>query len=161
MRGGKWPCFSPSLAVLFFLLIWLVNIWLVNFGLAGLVGSLINIIYLFIIYFLKSNLLASTIIGQVTTGSYWGYVVWDSIPGRSCQGEQAREPSANDWTLANFSRIWWSLGIVARWMWLMQQMNPIPKINGVYHKMLGGWATTEPANGQDQPVQSVNYCNHL
>ena len=47
---------------------------------------------------------------------------------------------ANDWTSANFSRIWWSLGITAGWMWLMQQMNPILKINGVYNKMLGGRA---------------------
>ena len=46
-------------------------------------------------------------------------------------------------------------------MWLMQQMNPIPKTNGVYHKMLGRWASTEPANGQDQPVQLANYCSHL
>ena len=46
-------------------------------------------------------------------------------------------------------------------MWLMQQMNPIPKINGAYHKMLGGRASTEPANGQGQLVQSANYCNHL
>ena len=30
-----------------------------------------------------------------------------------------------------------------------------PKINGVYHKMLGGRATTESANDQDQPVQSA------
>ena len=36
-----------------------------------------------------------------------------------------------------------------------------PKINGVYRKMLGGKATTESANGQDHPVQSANYCNHL
>ena len=46
-------------------------------------------------------------------------------------------------------------------MWLMQQMNHILKINGVYHKMVGGRATTESANGQDHPVQSANYCNHL
>ena len=70
-------------------------------------------------------------------------------------------PPANDWTSVNFSRIWWSLGIAARWMWLMQQMNPIPKINFAYHKMLGGRASTEPANGQGQLVQSANYCNHL
>ena len=31
----------------------------------------------------------------------------------------------------------------------MQQMNPISKINGVYNKMLGEWATREPVNGQD------------
>ena len=37
----------------------------------------------------------------------------------------------------------------------MQQMNLFPKINGVYHKVLGGRATTESANGQDQPVQSA------
>ena len=79
MRGGKWPCFSPSLAVLFFLLIWLVNIWLVNFGLAGLVGRLINIIYLFIIYFLKSNLLTSMIGGEVTkrcTEATWSGILF-------------------------------------------------------------------------------------
>ena len=68
---------------------------------------------------------------------------------------------ANYWTLANFSRIWWSLGIAARWMWLVQQMNPILKINGVYRKMLDGRATTESANGQDCQVQSANNCNHL
>ena len=38
----------------------------------------------------KSNLLASTIGGEVTTGLYRGYVVWDFIPGRSYEGEQAR-----------------------------------------------------------------------
>ena len=43
----------------------------------------------------------------------------------------------------------------------MQQMNPIPKFNGVYHKMLGRRASIEPANGQGQLVQSANYCNHL
>ena len=43
----------------------------------------------------------------------------------------------------------------------MQQMNPIPKISGVYLKMLGGRASTEPVNSQGQLVQSVNYCNHL
>ena len=43
----------------------------------------------------------------------------------------------------------------------MQLVNPIPKINGVYHKMLGGRASIEPANGQGQLVQSANYCNHL
>ena len=42
----------------------------------------------------------------------------------------------------------------------MQQINPILKINVVYHKMLGGRATTESANGQDQPVQSANHYNH-
>ena len=62
---------------------------------------------------------------------------------------------------SKFSRIWSSLGITARWMWLMQQMNPFLKINGVYHKMLGGRATTESANGQDHPVQSTYYCNNL
>ena len=41
------------------------------------------------------------------------------------------------------------------------EMNPISKINGVHHKMLGGGASTEPANGQGELVQSVNYCNHL
>ena len=110
-------------------------------------------------YIDMSNLLTSTIDEEVTTGSHWGYFVWNFIPGRSYQGQQA--PPANDWTLVNFSRIWWSLGIAARWMWLMQQMNPIPKINGAYHKMLGGRASTEPANGQGQLVQSANYCNHL
>ena len=43
----------------------------------------------------------------------------------------------------------------------MQQMNPILKTNVVYHKMLGGRATTESANGQDHPVQSANHCNQL
>ena len=33
-------------------------------------------------------------------------------------------------------------------------------INGVYHKMLSGQASTEPANGQGQLVQSANYRNH-
>ena len=31
----------------------------------------------------------------------------------------------------------------------MQQMNSILKIDGVYHKMLGGRATTESANSRD------------
>ena len=39
--------------------------------------------------FLKSNLLASTIGGEVTTGWYRGFFVLDFIPGRSYQGEQA------------------------------------------------------------------------
>ena len=46
-------------------------------------------------------------------------------------------------------------------MWLMQQINLILKINGVYHKMLGVRAATESANGEDHPVQSANYYNHL
>ena len=43
----------------------------------------------------------------------------------------------------------------------MQQMNSTPKINGVYHKMLNGRVSTEPANGQGQLVQSANYSNQL
>ena len=35
-------------------------------------------------------MLAWTISGEVTMGSYRGYVVWDFMPGRSYQGEQAR-----------------------------------------------------------------------
>ena len=41
---------------------------------------------------------------------------------------------ANDWTSANFSRVWWSLGIAARWMWLMQHMNLILKISGIWDR---------------------------
>ena len=40
-------------------------------------------------------------------------------------------------------------------MWHMQKRKPIPKINGVYHKMLDGRASAEPANGQGQLVQSA------
>ena len=85
-----------------------------------------------------------------------GFYPWQVLPRQT-----GSVPPANDWTSVNFSEIWWSLGIGARWMWLMQQMNHILKINGVYHKMVGGRATTESANGQDHPVQSANYCNHL
>ena len=85
-----------------------------------------------------------------------GFYPWQVLPRQT-----GSVPPANDWTSVNFSEIWWSLGIGARWMWLMQQMNHILKINGVYHKMVGGRATTESANGQDHPVQSANYCSHL
>ena len=78
------------------------------------------------------------------------YYPWQVLPRRT-----GSVPPANDWSLANFSRIWWSLGIAARWMWHMQKRKPIPKINGVYHKMLDGRASAEPANGEGQLVQSA------
>ena len=37
----------------------------------------------------------------------------------------------------------------------MLKRKPIPKINGVYHKMLDGRASAEPANGEGQLVQSA------
>ena len=101
-----------------------------------------------------SNLLASKIGGGVTTGSYWGcrlrFYPWKVLPRRTDS-----VPPANDWTSANFSRIWWSLGIAARWMWLMQQMNPTPKINGLYHKILGRWTINQPTAGINQFSQQT------
>ena len=44
----------------------------------------------FMVTSLKSNLLASTIGREVTTGLYWGYIFWDFIPGSSYQGKQAQ-----------------------------------------------------------------------
>ena len=52
---------------------------------------------------LKSNLLTSVIGREVKMGSYWGYVMWDSIPGRSYQDKQAQaEPRL---TLAGYGEI--------------------------------------------------------
>ena len=72
---------------------------------------------------LKSNLLASTIGGEVTAGSYWGYVVWDFIPGRFYQGEQARyrQPMTEPWpTLAGYGEVLVlqqdECGLCSRWI---------------------------------------------
>ena len=72
---------------------------------------------------LMSNLLHSTIDGDVTKGLYRGYVVWDFISGRSYQGEQTwyRQSMTKPWpTLARYGEVLVlqqdGCGLCSRWI---------------------------------------------
>ena len=78
---------------------------------------------------LMSNQLASTIDAEVTTWSYWGYVVWDFNPGRSYQGEQARYRqlmTETRPTLAGYGEVFVlqqvGCGLCSRWILSLRSM---------------------------------------